>query len=139
MADVDAVRAGLADGTIDAIATDHAPHAPETKEQPLDQAPPGMLGLETALGVCLAHLDMPLADVVAALSWKPAQIAGRGRSARAPDRGRRAGQPDRVRPRPTSGRSSRPTSPARAATPPTSECRCKGKVQAHHPAAATQS
>ena len=60
-ADIEAVREGLADGTIDAIATDHAPHAPETKEQPLDQAPPGMLGLETALGVCLAHLDMPLA------------------------------------------------------------------------------
>ncbi len=76
MADVEAVRAGLADGTIDAIATDHAPHAPDTKEQPLDQAPPGMLGLETALGVCLAHLDMPLADVVAAMSWKPAAIAG---------------------------------------------------------------
>ena len=75
MADVEAVRAGLADGTIDAIATDHAPHASETKEQPLDQAPPGMLGLETALGVALAHLDMPLGDVVAALSWKPAAIA----------------------------------------------------------------
>lgn len=76
MADVEAVRSGLADGTIDAIATDHAPHAPETKEQPLDQAPPGMLGLETALGVSLASLDMPVADVVAALSWKPAAIAG---------------------------------------------------------------
>ena len=74
--DVAAVRAGLADGTIDAIATDHAPHARETKEQPLDQAPPGMLGLETSLGVSLAHLDMPLADVIAALSWKPAAIAG---------------------------------------------------------------
>jgi dihydroorotase len=76
MVDVEAVRAGLADGTIDAIATDHAPHAPETKERPLDQAPPGMLGLETALGVSLAHLDMPLADVLAALSWQPAKIAG---------------------------------------------------------------
>jgi dihydroorotase len=74
--DVAAIRAGLADGTIDAIATDHAPHAPETKEQPLDDAPPGMLGLETALGVALAHLDMPVGDVVAALSWKPAAIAG---------------------------------------------------------------
>jgi len=76
MADVEAVRIGLADGTIDAIATDHAPHAPETKEQPLDQAPPGMLGLETALGVSLASLDMPIAAIVAALSWKPAAIAG---------------------------------------------------------------
>jgi len=76
MGDVEAVRAGLADGTIDAIATDHAPHVSETKEQPLDQAPPGMVGLETALGVAIAHLDMPLVDIVAALSWKPATIAG---------------------------------------------------------------
>ena len=79
MRDVESVREGLADGTIDAIATDHAPHAPETKERPLDQAPPGMLGLETALGVSLASLDavgMGVADVVAAMSWKPARIAG---------------------------------------------------------------
>ncbi|MFP5487765.1 MAG: dihydroorotase [Acidimicrobiia bacterium] len=79
MADVEAVRAGLADGTVDAIATDHAPHPPETKEQPLDQAPPGMLGLETALGVSLASLlgaGMTVRDVIAALSWKPAAIAG---------------------------------------------------------------
>jgi dihydroorotase len=79
MADVEAVRAGLADGAIDAIATDHAPHAADTKERPLDQAPPGMLGLETALGVALASLDgtgMTVRDVVAAMSWKPAAIAG---------------------------------------------------------------
>ena len=76
MDDVDAVRQGLRDGTIDAIATDHAPHVSETKEQPLDQAPPGMVGLETALGVALAHLDMELVDVIATLSWKPAAIAG---------------------------------------------------------------
>jgi dihydroorotase len=75
-ADIAAIKAGLADGTIDAIATDHAPHAPHTKELPLDQAPPGMIGLETALGLCLAELDMPLAAIVAALSWKPAAIAG---------------------------------------------------------------
>ncbi|MEM9515063.1 MAG: dihydroorotase [Actinomycetota bacterium] len=75
MADVEAVRRGLIDGTIDAVATDHAPHTPESKEQPLDEAPPGMVGLETALGVALAHLDMPLADVIGALSWRPAQIA----------------------------------------------------------------
>lgn len=75
-ADIAAVKAGLADATIDAIATDHAPHPAADKEQPLSQAPPGMVGLETALGVALAELDMPLADVVAALSWKPAAIAG---------------------------------------------------------------
>ncbi len=51
--DVAAVRAGLAAGTADCIATDHAPHAPEAKEQPFDQAPPGMLGLETALALAL--------------------------------------------------------------------------------------
>jgi dihydroorotase len=74
--DVAAIKAGLADGTVDAIATDHAPHPTEAKERPLDDAPPGMLGLETALGVALAHLDMPVADVVGALCWKPAAIAG---------------------------------------------------------------
>jgi len=75
-ADIDAIKAGLADGTIDAIATDHAPHAPHTKEVPLDEAPPGMLGLETALALAISELQMPLAQVVAALSWKPAAIAG---------------------------------------------------------------
>jgi len=75
-ADIDAIKAGLADGTIDAIATDHAPHAAHTKEVPLDQAPPGMVGLETALALAITELDMPLADIVAALSWQPAAIAG---------------------------------------------------------------
>ena len=75
-ADIAAIKAGLADGTIDAIATDHAPHPPEAKEAPLDQAPPGMLGLETALALAITELDMPLTDIVAALSWKPAAIAG---------------------------------------------------------------
>jgi dihydroorotase len=75
-ADVEAVRAALADGAVDAIATDHAPHAQEDKERPFDQAPPGMLGLETALAVALTHLDVPLAEVVALLSWRPAHIAG---------------------------------------------------------------
>ncbi len=75
-ADVQAVRAGLADGTIDAIATDHAPHTQEAKEQAFDQAPPGMLGLETALALALTELDLPIAQVLALLSWRPAAIAG---------------------------------------------------------------
>ena len=77
-ADIAAIKAGLVDGTIDAIATDHAPHPPESKEAPLDQAPPGMLGLETALALAITELGalMPLAAIVAALSWKPAAIAG---------------------------------------------------------------
>jgi len=74
--DVAAVRQGLAAGTVDCIATDHAPHAPETKELPFDQAPPGMLGLETALALALTHLDLPITEVVALLSWRPAAIIG---------------------------------------------------------------
>ena len=74
-ADIAAIKAGLADGTIDAIATDHAPHPREAKEAPLDQAPPGMLGLETALALAISELAMPLDAIIAALSWKPAAIA----------------------------------------------------------------
>lgn len=76
--DVAALKRGLADGTIDAIATDHAPHPPEAKEQPLDQAPPGMIGLETALPLALGELGLDLPAVVALLSWRPALIAGVG-------------------------------------------------------------
>ena len=75
IADVLALKAGVLDGTIDAIATDHAPHARRDKELPLDQAPPGMLGLETALGVVLSCLDLPITQVVALLSLRPARIA----------------------------------------------------------------
>jgi dihydroorotase len=74
--DLSAVKAGLGDGTIDAIATDHAPHTQETKEAPFDEAPCGMLGLETALSLALTELDLPLARVLALLSWQPAAIAG---------------------------------------------------------------
>ena len=50
-ADVEALRAGLADGTIDAVATDHAPHAAHDKDHAFADAAFGMLGLQTALGV----------------------------------------------------------------------------------------
>lgn len=80
--DVAAVKAGLADGTIDAIATDHAPHTPESKDLPFDQAPPGMLGLEYALALAFTELvdrgDMSEPEVMAAMSWRPAAIAGMG-------------------------------------------------------------
>ena len=75
-ADVAAVKAGLADGTIDAIATDHAPHAAEDKEVPFDQARSGMLGLETAVALALTQLELPVGAVLALLSWNPARIAG---------------------------------------------------------------
>jgi dihydroorotase len=83
--DIAAVREGLADGTIDAIATDHAPHAPEQKEQEWAQAPCGMVGLETALAVTLTDLVdtgvIGLARAVDALSTAPARsrdLAGQG-------------------------------------------------------------
>ncbi|MCU1452784.1 MAG: pyrC [Acidimicrobiales bacterium] len=77
-ADVAAVKAALASGAIDAIATDHAPHTTEDKEQPFDEAPPGMLGLETALALALTELDLPIAQILALLSWRPAAILGIG-------------------------------------------------------------
>ena len=73
--DIRALKAGLLDGTIDAIATDHAPHPRRDKEMSLDLAPPGMLGLETALGVVLAEGGCEIRDVVALMSWNPAKIA----------------------------------------------------------------
>ena len=96
--DVAAIKAGLADGTIDAIATDHAPHAQEDKEQPFDQAPPGMLGLETALSLALCELELPIEQVLALMSWKPARIAGLEGSHGGPDRRGPPRQPVRHRP-----------------------------------------
>jgi dihydroorotase len=78
--DCRALAAGLVDGTIDAIATDHAPHAPEEKELDLLAAPAGMLGLETALAVVLDRLvdagTLPLAVAVARLTCGPASVLG---------------------------------------------------------------
>ena len=54
--DIKGIIAGLKDGTIDAIATDHAPHSAEEKARPLTEAPSGMVGLETALAVTLTYL-----------------------------------------------------------------------------------
>jgi dihydroorotase len=78
--DRDALRQGLADGTIDAIATDHAPHAVEEKEAEFDRAPHGTIGLETALAVALTELVapglLPLSRVVEAMSCSPARLIG---------------------------------------------------------------
>src|SRR3954469_9694831 len=84
-ADVQALRAGLADGTIDAVATDHAPHAVEDKESEWASARPGMLGLEQALSVVVETMVEPgLLDwrgVADRMSVRPAAIGrleGRG-------------------------------------------------------------
>ena len=76
-ADVEAVRAALADGTVDAIATDHAPHAREDKEVEWAAAPAGVLGLETALALTLTELVEPgyltLSQAVGRLASGPAR------------------------------------------------------------------
>jgi len=75
-----ALRGALAEGTIDAIATDHAPHAVEEKEAEFDQAPFGTIGLETALAAVLTHLVEPgelgLARAIEAMSTAAARILG---------------------------------------------------------------
>jgi dihydroorotase len=79
-ADVEAIIGGLVDGTIDCIATDHAPHAREKKMLELDRAPFGILGLETAVGLCVTRLvntgRIGWPRLVQALSTFPAQILG---------------------------------------------------------------
>jgi dihydroorotase len=75
-----AVIEGLGDGTIDAIATDHAPHATEEKDQELSYAPPGLVGLETALGLTITELVQPghisITKAIELLSVNPARILG---------------------------------------------------------------
>jgi dihydroorotase len=79
-ADRDAMVEGLLDGTIDCIATDHAPHAAHEKEQEFERAPNGITGLETSLGLSLAVLHrqhgMPLAQVLGLLNARPATVLG---------------------------------------------------------------
>lgn len=75
--DLGAIAEGLADGTIDAIATDHAPHTATEKEYQFDQAPFGVIGLETALAVGITYLVrtglLDLGQLVACLSERPAR------------------------------------------------------------------
>ena len=76
--DVEGIIEGLKDGTIDAIATDHAPHSAEEKTRPLTDAPSGMVGLETALAVALTYLyhtgEMALSDILRRMTINPACI-----------------------------------------------------------------
>src|SRR5207248_7681294 len=76
--DVQAIIEGLKDGTLEVIATDHAPHAPEKKMRELDQAPNGIIGLETLLPVCVVgliepkHLTWP--ELIEKLTINPARV-----------------------------------------------------------------
>lgn len=78
--DVDAVLEGLRDGTIDAIATDHAPHTPEEKARGMKDAPNGIIGLETCVPLVLTYLVdagfMTLTEAIAKLTYIPAETVG---------------------------------------------------------------
>jgi len=76
--DVQGIIAGLKDGTIDCIATDHAPHSAEEKARPLEKAPSGMVGLETSLAITLTELyhtgRMTLPDIIRRMTTNPSEI-----------------------------------------------------------------
>jgi len=78
--DVDAIIEGLCDGTIDAIATDHAPHSPEEKALPFTDAPNGIIGLETSLALTLTYLyhtgKLTIEEIINLMSVNPAKILG---------------------------------------------------------------
>lgn len=75
--DVRAIKQGLKDGTIDVIATDHAPHSVEEKSTSFDKAPFGIIGLETALGLALSLVSegvLSLTEIIAKISFNPAAV-----------------------------------------------------------------
>lgn len=80
--DLEAIKKALADGTIDVIATDHAPHTDSEKDVEFDQAPFGIIGLETALSLAVTELIeakiIGWCDVISKLSYEPASILGLG-------------------------------------------------------------
>lgn len=79
-ADTEAMLAGLKDGTIDMVVTDHSPHAQEEKDQEYCYAPSGFPGLETALGVMLTDLyhtgRLSLPEIIEKMAWAPARVFG---------------------------------------------------------------
>ena len=137
-ADVAAVKAALADGVVDAIATDHAPHTQETKEAALRPGPPGHARSGDGAGPGAdgtgpaAGADPGPAVVAAGRHRRP------GRRARRSDRRRRARQPLRHRPDAPSGWSIRPPWPAGAATRPYAGRALVGPQPPHRPAAASR-
>jgi dihydroorotase len=73
--DVQALRRAVADGTIDCIGTDHAPHAAHEKDVPFEEAPKGVIGLETAVGAVLGTVDLRPEEFFDRMSVAPARIA----------------------------------------------------------------
>ena len=87
---MDAILAGLKDGTLSVLATDHAPHAPEKKERELDWPPTGILGLETFLPLCITHLIEPghltWPQMLAKMTCNPAEVLSIDRGTLKPGR-----------------------------------------------------
>ncbi len=88
-ADRQAILAGVLDGTLDCIVTDHAPHSPEEKARPLPEAPSGMVGLETSLAACFTALCVPghlsVPELIRKMTAIPADILGLSVSTRPGD------------------------------------------------------
>jgi dihydroorotase len=86
--DVDAIVAGLKDGTLSVLATDHAPHAPEKKAREFDQCPNGIVGLETFLPLCATHLveagHLTWPQMLEKMTVNPARVLGIDRGTLAP-------------------------------------------------------
>lgn len=82
-ADIDVLRRALAEGLIDAVATDHAPHSAFETEVTFEEAPRGVIGLETAAAAVNTAMGMPAADFFARMSIAPARIGGFERQGRA--------------------------------------------------------
>jgi dihydroorotase len=86
--DVDAILAGLKDGTLSVLATDHAPHAPEKKAREFDQCPNGIVGLETFLPLCVTHLveagHLTWPQMLEKMTINPARVLGIDRGTLAP-------------------------------------------------------
>ena len=126
--DVEAVIGGLKDGTIELLATDHAPHAPEKKMRELDQAPFGIVGLETLIPITVhgliepGHLTWP--EVIRKLTINPAQLLGIPKGTLRP-------APTPTSPSSTpraAGPSTPPSSTPRAATPPYGGWEVRGRA-----------
>ncbi len=75
-ADVAALRAGLEDGTIDCVATDHAPHSAHEKDVPFEEAPRGVIGLETAAAAVNTSVGLPAVTFFERMSIAPGRLLG---------------------------------------------------------------
>jgi dihydroorotase len=85
--DIAALRDGLENGVIDAVATDHAPHAAHEKDVPFEEAPRGVIGLETAFGAVRTFTGLEIVGVFDRMSIRPARIAGLENQGRWPAEG----------------------------------------------------